>query len=342
MNVKTNADAVAAVSSDNNHLTDISPRDKPWDGHRHQASKVQALYEETGGKRYAERMQDCSRLLDFTLNVSDEGEIKLRLYGARFCRVRQCPICQWRRTLMWQARFHKAIPRLMADHPTLRFIFLTLTVRNCAIDKLRSQLAQMNQAWQRLTQRVSFPAVGWVKSVEVTRGEDGSAHPHFHCLLAVKSTYFKGTNYLSQAKWGHIWQESLRVEYTPIVHVQTVKTRKTGKSESVAVKNEIVHDVQLDLPNTDAVMSAVKETLKYSIKPSDLTANKDWLAELTKQIHKTRAVALGGLFKEYLSEDEPEDLIHTELEESEIIEELGHVLFDWVDNARRYTQRKDN
>jgi len=151
-----------------------------------------------------------------------------------------------------------------------------------------------------------------------------------------------GTNYLSQAKWGQLWQECLRIDYPPIVHVQTVKLKRSTKSRPLVTNKQIVLGDQLELSSTDAVMSAVKEVLKYSVKPSDLTANKEWLAELTKQIHKTRAVALGGLFREYLSEDEPEDLIHTELEEEEITEELGHILFDWVDSARRYTQRQDN
>ncbi|WP_170869787.1 protein rep, partial [Shigella sonnei] len=27
---------------------------------------------------------------------------RLRLREAHFCRVRHCPVCQWRRSLMWQ------------------------------------------------------------------------------------------------------------------------------------------------------------------------------------------------------------------------------------------------
>jgi len=64
------------------------------------------------------------------------------------------------------------------------------------------------------------------------------------------------------------------------------------------------------------------------VKPDDLigtktakTSPQDWLAELTRQLHKTRSIALGGIFKEYLSEDEPEDLINADIEEETDLDE---------------------
>ena len=68
----------------------------------------------------------------------------------------------------------------------------------------------MNKAWQRLIQRKLFPAIGWLRSTEVTRGKDGSAHPHFHCLLLVSSSYFSGKGYLKQNDWVEMWRSSLR------------------------------------------------------------------------------------------------------------------------------------
>ncbi|MDI4746156.1 protein rep, partial [Salmonella enterica subsp. enterica serovar Kentucky] len=29
------------------------------------------------------------------------------------------------------------------------------------------------------------PVQGWIRTTEVTRGRDGSAHPHFHTLMMV-------------------------------------------------------------------------------------------------------------------------------------------------------------
>ena len=62
-----------------------------------------------------------------------------------------------------------------------------------------------------------------------------------------------------------------------------------------------------------------------------------WLDAITQQLHKTRAVALGGIFKQYLSEDEPEDLINTELEQDiEILETDAKFSFGWNEKAKRY------
>ncbi|WP_338057085.1 protein rep, partial [Salinivibrio socompensis] len=115
-------------------------------------------------ERYAQRMAECSGVLRFGWQTApDTGESRLRLREAHFCRVRHCPVCQWRRTLMWQARFYQAMPRLAAEHPKARWIFLTLTVKNCQISELRDTLKHMNASWQRLKDRKEFKTVsGWI------------------------------------------------------------------------------------------------------------------------------------------------------------------------------------
>ena len=116
-------------------LADLSPKDKPWDLHRSQAQDVQAIYATAADfERYAERISQCSGLLRFGCHPDpDTGEVRLRLREARFCRVRHCPVCQWRRSLMWLARFYQSLPAIQHKYPTARWLFLTLTVRNCAI-----------------------------------------------------------------------------------------------------------------------------------------------------------------------------------------------------------------
>jgi len=314
------------------YLTDISPDDKPWDKNRVQATKIEGLYQLGNFHRYAERMQQCSRQLLFVLKAEDEGEFKLRLHAAKFCRCRHCPICQWRKSLMWKARFFQALPPIMEAHPTDRWLFLTLTARNCPLSELRSTIAHMNKSWERMSKRKVFPARGWLKSVEVTRAEDDYAHPHFHVLMLVPASYFSH-GYITQAEWTELWQKSLRVEYTPVVHITTVKNR---------LKREL-NTSQVGLPSE--IVSGVLETLKYTVKPGDLLIGSDpvknaaWLQGLTEQLHKTRSVALGGVFKQYINEDEPEDLINAEGEEIETIKESEIVmLFGWRENYQRYVK----
>jgi plasmid rolling circle replication initiator protein Rep len=226
---------------------------------------------------------------------------------------------------MWTARFHKALPSILSDYPTAKFLFLTLTVKNCELDDLRKTIALMNEAWNRMTLRKFFPAKGYVKSIEVTKGQDGLAHPHIHALLMVPSSYFT-FGYIKQADWTEYWRKALRVDYTPIVNIKSVQKPRSLNGDL-----------------TKQLMNAVKETLKYSVKPQDLVSDPEWLDGITQALHKTRSVSLGGIFRQYLSEDEPEDLINTDTdtEKDELLLDEDILLFDWAELVRKY-RKKDS
>jgi len=303
-------------------LSDISPADKPWDLRRAQSDEIQKLYDLCGYDRYAERIRECSEWLTYALQAKDDGELKLRLREARFCRVRHCLVCQWRRQQMWRARFFKALPEIQKAFPTARWVFLTLTVRNCELTELRSTLTKMNAAWVRLIQRKVFPGLGFIKSLEVTRAVNGTAHPHFHCLMLVPAGYFS-KGYIPQAEWGALWQSCLKADYTPMIRVQVVKPKKGTLNGTLDASK-------------DAMAHAVCETLKYSVKPEDLLADPEWLGELTKQLQKTRSISIGGCLKEFFSEDDPEDLINADIEEDEKSEDEAFIVFEWSNQIKRY------
>jgi plasmid rolling circle replication initiator protein Rep len=308
------------------YLSDLSKKDKPWDDHKRVSGKVAGLYQQAGYEKYPERIKTCADRLEFQVKKDDQGVNHFKLHAARFCRVRYCPVCQWRKELMWRARFLKHIPEIIKDYPSSRFVFLTLTVKNCALDDLRETIAKMNKGWQRLSQRKDFPALGFVRSLEVTRGEDGSAHPHFHVMMMVRPSYFTH-GYIKQADWTKLWRDCMRLDYEPIVNVKAVKDLKSNQNGN--------------LPKNLA--GGICETLKYSVKEADLISDPDWLDKLTSQMHKLRTVSLGGLFKEYLSEDDPEDLIHSELDEPKeetLSDESLMLFFQWNDHKRRYQNKQ--
>jgi plasmid rolling circle replication initiator protein Rep len=309
------------------YLSDISPADKPWDIHRAQSDEIAKIYDLIGYDRYAERIGECAEWLTYALQAKDDGHVKLKLRDARFCRVRHCLICQWRKSLMWRARFFKALPEIQKAFPTARWIFVTLTVKNCELSELRATLTWMNAAWGRLTKRKEFPALGFIKSVEVTRAVNGTAHPHFHCLMLVPAGYFK-RGYISHAKWQELWQSCLKTDYHPIVDVRVVKSKTTSSNDELNASN-------------DAMAEAVCETLKYAVKPADLLADPHWLDELTKQLQKTRTISIGGGLKKFFSEDDPEDLINGEIQEEEKVEDEFLVTFDWSTIAQRYKKTKN-
>ncbi|MDR9910504.1 protein rep, partial [Enterobacter hormaechei] len=87
------------------------------------------------------------------------GESRRRLREAHLCRVRHCPVCLWWRSLLWQAGFFLSLPRFVAVYPDARCMFLTLTVRNCAIGYLGETINRLNMAFQRLKDRKEFRPV---------------------------------------------------------------------------------------------------------------------------------------------------------------------------------------
>lgn len=297
-------------SADALNLSDVSPTDKPWDKHRGFADRVQSHYVGSKFDRYAERISFCSQLLEFGLNSAEDDTIRLKLRSAKFCRVRHCPVCQWRRSLMWKAKAYQVLPKIVSKYPDHRWLFMTLTQKNVPIAELRETLTQMNKGFKRMVERKAFPAIGWLRSMEVTRGRDGNAHPHFHCLLMVPKSYF-GRNYLKQAEWVQLWRESMRLDYNPVMDIQAVRA---GTSPS----------------------SLIPELLKYCTKESDMVVDREWFLELTTQLHKMRAIATGGVLKEHLREleDEPDNLIGES--DDELGEDYGRLLFGWKRQEKRY------
>ena len=296
-------------------LSDLSKKDKPWDTHRAESDQIEKHYKGTEFQSYSDRIHFCSEFLNFVLRPTKNDAFSLKLKASRFCRVRTCMICSWRKSLMYKARVYKSLPRFLEDYPKYRFLFLTLTLKNCEIKDLRKTITYMNQSFTRLSRLKAFPGEGWIKSVEVTKGKRGDAHPHFHCLLAVKSTYF-GRDYLSQKKWCEIWQKSLRVDYQPILDVQAVKA---------------IGDLT----------SLVAEIVKYQTKPTHLigqglVSDKEWFLEYTRQIANTKALSIGGVFREYFKEleKEPEDLIGED--ESDYSEDFGDLIFNWRRHEKKY------
>ncbi len=294
-------------------LSELSSRDRFWDKHRHSADLVADLYRgNISFDTYAQRMDSCAQILDFKLVPDlDLGELQLKLSAAHFCRVPQCPVCQSRRSLMWKARALRVLPLVVRDYPNHRWLFLTLTQKNCSVNELRETVLGMNKSFARLTKLKRWAVEGWIKSLEVTRGEDGSAHPHFHCLLMVSPSYFRH-NYLNYDEWSELWQRSARLDYKPQVHVRAVAK------------------------DCDPTV-LIPEILKYSVKESDLYKSKEFLLGITEQLYKIRRVSVGGILRSYMKklEEEPEDLIGKNEENENEVDE-GHLYFEWKYREKKY------
>lgn len=224
---------------------------------------------------------------------------------------------------MWKAKFYKALPEIEAEYKSARWMFLTLTVENCEITDLKSTLQWMNKSFKKLCLRKQFLKnnIGFVKTTEITRSKDGKAHPHFHILLMMKSTYFKGTEYMKTSDWAELWRDCLGVSYTPITDIRTVKVKNGGDS------------------SRSALADAVAETLKYAVKPSDMTKDREWFHELTRQVFKLRFVSTGGVLKDLFKEETSEEDLLLLNEEEETDQDLGSLTFNWHKTKSKYRRK---
>lgn len=327
--------------SGKSYLTEISTRDVKFDAHKATSDEIARLYGLqtddgfTGfavGSRFISfdkfslRINACGSWLKFV-----EVDGKLKLVDARFCKCPSCSMCQWRRSLKWRAKFLTLLPEIQKNYPSHKWVFLTLTIRNCGLDDLRPTLTHLNGAFNRLSKLKQFPMDGLVKSVEVTRAWDcyhkgkflgrhgakwidrweyqhkqvldlkptDEVHPHLHICGLVPASYFS-TSYIRQEQWVKMWQQCLRVDYSPVVNIKTVKPSK----KPLPTPEEFVENPEL--ADESGMIQAICETLKYTVKEQDLigsycqddNANSTWLKAITQHLYKTRKVEYRGILKD--------------------------------------------
>ncbi len=303
-------------------------------------------------QKQAKRMLTCSELLQFGFYCDSEGfakpPFKLKLKDARFCRAPSCPICQQRRSMKWTARLFDVFPLIHKDYSDMRYAMMTLTVQNCRVSELRETKKQMNQALDRMVKRKSFPALGYICSFEVSKEKDlydkktgklirkarkDYCHPHFHILLALPPSYF-GRNYIKKDGWAVMWQSALKVDYKPVVDIRMVKAKELDDSSgSESMDSCIDNQPNDDMVAFNGLMAAVVETVKYTVKPSDMVEDSDWFLEVANQLYKTRTISVGGIFKDYLKAS---DIERDLMLDSERSENSGGFFFRWRNQVKRY------
>jgi len=316
-------------------LASDSPSDETWDKHRAYGDQLSEMLADAAMSRASVRVRDCAEALFFALRSSAEtGELQWKLKSAPFCHFRHCPICQWRRSLKTKAIVMSAIPKILEQYPTARFVLLTLTVKNCPITDLRQTILAMNRGWKRLIERQDWPALGWIRGVEVTAGVGCTAHPHMHALLMLPASYFSGKGYVTTREWVQRWRQVMRLDYDPSCDIRVIKV-KLGS--------------QVPTEGTDwrvrAISHAVSEVAKYPTKTEDLTkCGPDWLRKYVEQVHGLKFLTSGGVLKGILKdvrEEDEEDLVHVDGEEPVEGEVEERLSYHWRRKFKRYARKRD-
>jgi len=242
------------------------------------------LYQYFAKKSKLQKLADCGTYLGFDLykHIAKE-EYQKRLSHANFCRDRFCEMCNWRRARKYAIENHKLL-KYIQNKEKVRYIFATFTIKNPRVEELKSYVKLFNQAWKRMTQtkRWRNSILGYIKAIEIPfqKTDNNRINLHSHCLLIVPSVYFKGDLYIKQKEYQEMWQNALRVDYSPSVDIRIIKPNK-NRDEN------------------DEIASVVAETTKYPLKSIDLRGI-EWqkFKMLVEQVKNMRFLSFGGIAKE--------------------------------------------
>ena len=292
-------------------------REKPWAQYKILNQYLALAYDEIDEKK-AGRLRDCATYLEFT----KEGD-KMFLKHANFCRVRLCPVCAWRRSLKTYGQMRACMQALGNDY---RYIFLTLTMRNCDGGSLKKSIDRLLQGFNRLLKYkdVQRAVKGFYRGLEITHNIDNDTyHPHIHCILAVAPSYFKSRYYLSHDKWLALWCRAMQDTSITQVDVRALK----GSCEH-----------------------ACAEVAKYSVKPKDIICFDDWdltvdtVRVLDEALKGRRLIGFGGCFldvhrKLHLDDADDGDLTHieTDVHQSDVDEKI--IAYAWHTGYSQYLRR---
>jgi plasmid rolling circle replication initiator protein Rep len=325
-------------------LKDIrkSGKEVDWAGKKKRSLLTAEHFEVAGLEKKAELMRDCADTLVFKRTPD-----ALKLYQAWFCKVRLCPMCNWRRSLKI-AYHNKRIVETVNERHKVRWLFLTLTVKNTDAESLQETLTSMFKGFQKLTNYKAFKTSikGYFRALEVTKNRDplsdsyGTYHPHFHVLLAVPPSYFT-RNYIKQEEWTSLWQKAMKLDYKPIVHIQKVKPKENLQD---------IQQYEDDFKNSMKEQNAIFEVSKYPVKDTDVIRgnkvtdeNVETVLALDSALAYKRLIGYGGLLKEIhkelnLGDAEDGDLIRL-TENDEIANGTFDVIAKWHIGLKQYTIR---
>ena len=246
-----------------------------------------------------------------------------RLIKANFCRVPLCPMCQWRKSLKVFKDVSEVMRVVQLRKVNYVPLFLTLTVKNCAVEDLKATLDNMFNGWNEFMRSKTLnPEVkkvkqnivkGWFRSLEITYDGDkfitakryreakkyyderglkqgdknpnyNTIHPHFHAVLLVERTYFKSDDYMHTRDWVKLWRQSARLDYDPVCDIRRVRTSKEKRNQVADIAKYTYKDAEI---LTDKLADKEKDEVVQS---------------LASALHGRRLYAYGGIMKEIAAE----------------------------------------
>jgi plasmid rolling circle replication initiator protein Rep len=258
----------------------------------------------------------CGRILKFGLfQHQQDFTFQSNLEEMYTCKDRFCPFCNWRRARKLAIQGYKLLEAIQ-EKENIRYIFLTLTVKNPLLKDIRITISEMNKAFEKMSRSIRYKnsIAGHCKILEIhpQHKKPSYFHPHFHLLIAVRRSYFENL-YIKQDEWKEMWKNALKVDYDPSVDVRIINSKD----------------------NNDPIAKVVAEAFKYPMKSKVLDV-LSWqqFQELTKQLRGLRFISYGGILKDYrealnLDDVEDGDLIYEDKKDADVWKKIADMVFEY-------------
>jgi hypothetical protein len=337
--------APTAVQVNLSPLGQSDPLGKFTKHKRFNSPVARALMTDADTRDIGRAIANCACRLQVDVPLGDDGQVgDTLLRGARLCNRRLCPFCEWRRTRAWRARLIGGLNAFSAERPRWSGVFLTLTVRNCQMHALRPTVRHMHESLKRLTKVAAWPTDLWMRRTEITvslspsgestplaqattgdappprGGRIQSVHPHLHCLLLVRPSYWS-RDYVTQLQWQQEWQMAARLDYSPVVDVRRAKAKPD---------DDHLHGV--------APVSAVVEAAKYASKATDLLALGDQLPAFHHEMRGLRLYGISQSLQRYIAAADVslDEMLDTDQFPVPCITPALSAVAQWFDDSQEY------
>ena len=254
---------------------------KTFDLHKNNSVLYASRYDKLFPEKFktTERIASCSQHLTFEVykHMLEEDTYK-KSVKTHTCKNPFCSMCQYKKSRRLFTEMYHTLSYLQdVSGRQYSYYFLTLTVKNPQLTELRSTLKHMSKAFRlmfvdsgsKVFKPIRRVVKGYYRTLEYLGSSTPSseAHPHYHILLVMPKKYRPSySGYISIQEWQSMWKHALKVDYNPVVDIKRIRpSRKKGATHS-------------------AMVSAIAEVTKYSVKPSSvLSLSDDDLRELIIQ-----------------------------------------------------------
>lgn len=304
----------------------------------------------------------CGTYLEFELKYGQTID-KKKLRRINSCKQRLCTYCSWRKSLRIYTNIRKCFDEILRrdkgkkTERTSRFIFMTLTTRNCSLEGLNNEVNLQLKGFDKLRRYKAFKNAfkGFIRALEVVIDREplitpnmylqdeerkayydnlglgiGDENPnymmcnvHIHVLLHTTYDIYQGNNYITKDKLISLWKRACNLNYDPRVDIRSFKAKnreEKGKELAEMAKYTVK-------PKDYLRAEYVVNRIKRGIFDEDFINDCRSVMYLDGALSGRRLFALGGSFKEVHQELELDDeKMIDDLNEDEKSEAITEIL----------------